>query len=247
MELGYKGKTAFVTGAGSPIGFGRQICLTLAGEGCNIAAADVNIEGVRETAALCKALGVEAEAYEVDVTKRTTVDTAVAAAMAKFGRIDLLVNNAGATAEQNRPFIEMEKERNWDFDINVNLYGQMNMAQEIAKCMVKDGKGGKIINFAGGRGLPGLASYGAAKGGVIEFSMSLALELAPAGVSVNVFQPGLARTGLTKTQSEEFMNMITENMTVQKRLNTPEDVANIIAFMGSDKNNYMSGVVINLG
>ena len=245
MDLGYKGKTAFVTGAGSAIGFGRQICLTLAAEGCNIAAADLNFEGTQETVALCKELGVDAEAYKIDVTNRETVDAAVDAAVEKFGRIDVLINNAGA-GSGFRPFVEMDKEKHWDFDIQVNLYGQMNMAQAIARKMIADGKGGKIINFAGGRGVGCLATYGAAKGAVVDLTISLAKELAEFGISVNVFQPGLARTGLTKVQTEEELQMCAEMTTIQKRLNTTEDVANLITFLASEKNDYMTAQVIGL-
>ena len=244
MDLGYKGKVAFVTGCGSPTGFGRRICTLLAEEGCNIIGCDVETETTEETIRLVKEFGVEGLALVFDVRDRTAVDAAVKKAIDKFGKIDILVNNAGASWSHASNFVDMTKEMLY-FDIEVNLLGQMNVAQAILPYMIEK-KFGRIINFLGGRGVPGLSAYGAAKGGVKEWSNSLAVEVAQYNVYVNTFAPGLAYTGLTKGASEGFMQHVT-NMTKQKRLCTAEDVAPIIAFMASDKNSYMTGGHISIG
>ena len=129
MDLQLKDKVALVTGAGSQIGYGKAICLTLAEEGCNIIAVDIDLKGARQTAAEVEDLGPRALAIKVDVTKTAEVDAMVAKAIEKYGKIDILVNNAGASSEL-RPFIEMTEE-DWQFDISVNLIGQMRVARAI--------------------------------------------------------------------------------------------------------------------
>ena len=244
MDLGYKGKVAIVTGCGSPTGFGRRICTLLAEEGCTIVGCDIDLAITEETIKLVKAFGVDALALAFDVRDRPAVDDAVKKSIEKFGKIDILINNAGASQSHSTPFAEMTKEQ-WYFDIEVNLVGQMNLAQAVLPHMIER-KFGRIVNFLGGRGVPGLSTYGASKGGVKEWSNSLAVEVAQYNVYVNTFAPGLAYTGLTKGASEGFMQHVT-NMTKQKRLCTPEDVAPIIAFMASDKNAYMTGGHISIG
>ena len=134
MDLGLKDKTALVTGTGSQIGYGKGIAVTLAGEGCNIISADIDLEGARQTARKVEALGCEALALKVDVANRGQVDAMVKAAIDRFGQIDILVNNAGSSS-QLRPFVEMTK-ADWDLDINVNLVGQMNVAQAVLPHMI---------------------------------------------------------------------------------------------------------------
>ena len=243
MDLGLKDKVAFVTGCGSQIGFGRRICTLLAEEGCKIAGADVDAKGAEDTIDQVKKLGVDAIAMSFDVRDREGVDTAVKKTIDKFGKIDILINCAGASKTHDTQFMDMPKEQ-WYFDIEVNLVGQMNVAQSVLPYMVER-KIGKIINFSGGRGIPGLSTYGAAKGGVIEWSNSLAAEVARFNIQVNIFGPGLSPTGLTKGQSEELTKMVT-NATKQKRLCNTDDVANIVVFLASDRNSYMTGGFIQL-
>jgi len=242
MDLGYKEKVAFVTGCGSPIGFGRKICTVLAEEGCNIAGCDVVLSDAEETVRLVEELGVEGMALAFDVRDRAAVDAAVKKAAEKFGKIDVLINCAGASFTQNTQFIDMTKEQ-WYFDLEVNLVGQMNVAQSVLPYMIEM-KSGRIVNFSGGRGIPGLSTYGAAKGGVMEWSVALAAEVAPFNIYVNTFIPGLSRTGLVKGQAVEFLEHEI-NRTKQKRLCTPEDVANIVVFLASEKNSYMTGEFVS--
>jgi NAD(P)-dependent dehydrogenase (short-subunit alcohol dehydrogenase family) len=243
MDLGLKGKTALVTGTGSQIGYGKGIAMTLAGEGCNIISADVDFEGAKQTADKVEAMGCEALAVKVDVANRDQVDAMVNAAIDRFGQIHILVNNAG-TSSQLRPFVEMTK-ADWDLDISVNLVGQMNVAQAVLPHMISR-KYGRIINFSGGRGIPNISIYGAAKAGVMAFTESLAREVAAHGVIVNGIGPGLGETGLVKKAPTAFLEENRQRSAL-KRLCTPEDVGPAVAFLASDVCSYMVGQFIHLG
>jgi NAD(P)-dependent dehydrogenase (short-subunit alcohol dehydrogenase family) len=242
MDLGLKGKTALVTGTGSQIGYGKGIAMVLAGEGCNIISADVDFEGAKQTADKVEALRCEALAVKVDVADRDQVDAMVNAAVDRFGQIDILVNNAG-TSSQLRPFVEMTK-ADWDLDINVNLVGQMNVAQAVLPHMISR-KYGRIINFSGGRGIPNISIYGAAKAGVMAFTEALAREVAAHGVIVNGIGPGLGETGLVKKAPTAFLEENRQRSAL-KRLCTPEDVGPAVAFLASDVCSYMVGQFIHL-
>ena len=242
MDLGLKGKVALVTGTGSQIGYGKGIALTLAGEGCDIISADIDLEGARQTAKELKDLGCQSLAVKVDISKRDEVDKMVESALEKFGKIDILVNNAG-TSSLLKPFVEMTRE-DWDIDIGVNLYGQMNVAQAVLPHMISRGYG-RIINFSGGRGIPNISIYGAAKAGVMAFTEALAREVAQHGIIVNGIGPGLGETGLVHNAPAEFLEM-NRQMSALKRLCTPEDVGPAVAFLASDLCSYMVGQFIHL-
>lgn len=243
MDLKLKDKVALVTGAGSQIGYGRAICLTLAEEGCHIIAADIILEGAKKTAAQVEALGRQALAVKVDVTKQTEVDVMVGKAIKKFGRIDILVNNAGASSEL-RPFMEMTEE-DWQFDIGVNLLGQMRVTRAVLPHMLAR-KYGRIINTSGGQGFPLISIYGAAKGGVVQFTKALAREVGDKGIFVNAVGPGLGKTGLVWRAPKEMLEGEKE-ASLLKRLCKPADVAPVVAFLASDKCSYMMGQLIQLG
>ena len=167
----------------------------------------------------------------------------VKAAVERFGRIDILVNNAGASSP-DKPFMQKTK-ADWDLDIGVNLYGQMNVAQAVIPYMAAKGYG-RIVNTSGGQGIPTISTYGAAKAGVEAFTHSLALEVAPLGIVVNGVSPGLGDTGLIVTTTEEHKEGF-RRMSALKRLCTPEDVAPAVAFLASDVCSYMVGQWIRLG
>jgi 3-oxoacyl-[acyl-carrier protein] reductase len=242
MDLRLKGKVALITGAGSQIGYGKSIALTLAREGCAVAAADIDIEGALKTAAAVEKLGCETIAIKVDVAKRPEVDEMVKLALEKFGRIDILVNNAG-TSSRLKPFVEMTQS-DFDLDIGVNLVGQLNVAQAVLPGMLAR-KYGRIINVSGGQGIPNISIYGAAKAGVEAFTHSLAMEVGLSGIIVNGVGPGLGRTGLTAYAPNEFLDAHAKN-TALGRLCTPEDVAPVVAFLASDVCSYMAGQFITL-
>ncbi len=242
MDLYLKDKVALVTGAGSQIGYGQRIATLLAEEGCDVAAADINLAGARQTAAAIKKLGRRGLAVRVDVTRQAEVDAMVAAMIKEFGRIDILVNNAGATS-QLRPFLEMTDE-DWEFDIGVNLLGQMRVARAVLPHMIARHYG-RIINTSGGQGIPSISIYGAAKAGVVMFTQALAREVAAQGVIVNAVGPGLGKTGLVWRAPQSMLEGERERSQL-KRLCTPEDVAPVVAFLASDRCSYMVGQVIQL-
>jgi NAD(P)-dependent dehydrogenase (short-subunit alcohol dehydrogenase family) len=243
MDLKLKDKVALVTGAGSQIGYGRGIARTLAEEGCKLVISDIKTEGLQKTAEELEAMGASVLAVKADNTNRAEVDDMVKKAIDRFGQIDVLVNNAGASGPF-KMFVEMTTQ-DWSFDINVNLYGQMNVAQAVLPYMLER-KYGRIINFAGGQGIPGLSTYGAAKAGVIMFSQSLAKEVAPHGIVVNILGPGLGMTGLVEhTASAEFLEGETKRSSL-KRLCTPEDVGPAVAFLASDRCSYLNGQLFSL-
>jgi NAD(P)-dependent dehydrogenase (short-subunit alcohol dehydrogenase family) len=233
MDLNLKGKVAIVTGAGSQIGFGKAIALTLAREGCDIVAADLDLEGAKKTAAEVEALGRKAVALKMDITKAAEVNGMVKTVLDKFGKIDILINNAGATVEP-KPLVEKTQEE-MDFDINVNLWGPLNCTKAVIGHMISR-KSGKIVSISSAVGVGGLANtsvYTAAKGGVITFTRALATEVAHLGINVNSVAPGLARTNFVSNAPEEFIKSV-ESQVWLKRLTEPQDIANAVAFLASD-------------
>jgi 3-oxoacyl-[acyl-carrier protein] reductase len=243
MDLLLKDKVALVTGAGSQIGYGKAICLTLAEEGCDVVCADIDINGARQIAADVEALGRRALAVKADVTQQAQVDVMVLKAIKEFGKIDILVNNAGASS-QLRPFIEMTEE-DWDFDIQTNLVGQMRVARAVLPHMISR-KYGRIVNTSGGQGIPDISIYGAAKGGVVQFTRALAREVAQYGIIVNAVGPGLGRTGLVYRAPKSMLEG-EKKASLLHRLCEPSDVAPVVAFLASDKCSYMLGQLIQLG
>jgi 3-oxoacyl-[acyl-carrier protein] reductase len=241
MDLRLKDKVALVTGAGQT-GYGRSIAITLALEGCNVVAAGIHDESSKMTAEEIQKMGLQAMAVTFDVTKRDEVDGAVRSILDKFGRIDILVNNAGASSRQKQ-FMEMQQS-DWEIDIGVNLIGQMNVAQAVLPSMLAR-KYGRIINTSGGKGIPGISVYGAAKAGIEAFTHALAMEVGRSGVIVNGVGPGLGKTGLTTDAPDEFLNAYSRS-TALNRLCTPEDVAPVVAFLASDVCSYMAGQFITL-
>ena len=243
MDLGLKGRVAFVTGCGGKLGFGRAICLQLAEEGCKVIGAGRSLEGVAETVRLVEEKGGAGLATVCDVRFPEQVEAAVKQGIDQFGRIDIVINNAGASSSHFTNFIDMTQDE-IKFDVDVNLYGQMNVVKAILPYMMEH-KYGRIVNFAGGRGIPGISVYGAAKSAVIDWTAALASEVAPFGIYANTFGPGLSRTGLVQGAPEAFLQAVTQT-TRQKRLCTPEDVSNLVVFLASERNSYMTGEFIHI-
>jgi NAD(P)-dependent dehydrogenase (short-subunit alcohol dehydrogenase family) len=236
MDLKLKDKVALVTGTGSQIGYGKGIALALAQEGCDIISADIDLKGARQTAAEVEALGRKALALKVDVTNRAEVDDMVKKGLEKFGGIDILINNAGVSSKW-KPFVEMTR-KDWDYDIGVNLYGQMNVAQAILPHMISR-KSGRIINTSGGQGIPGISLYGASKGAVVQWTRALVREVAHYGIIVSVYSPGLGATGLTANDPREMESLA--KASPLGRLCTPADVGPLVAFLASELSDYFVG------
>jgi NAD(P)-dependent dehydrogenase (short-subunit alcohol dehydrogenase family) len=233
MDLGLKGKIALVTGAGSQIGFGKAIVLTLAKDGCDIIVNDINLKGANQTVADVEKLGRKAIAIKADVTKSIEVKEMVKSIHDRFGRIDILVNNAGGCTPP-KPFMQTTEEE-WEFDINVNLRGVLNCTRAVLTGMIER-KYGKIVNLISGAGINGgmlTAVYSAAKGGILAFSMAIAKEVAPLGINVNCVSPGPAITGFAKNAPPGMLENFAKSVPIG-RLTEPQDVANSVAFLASD-------------
>ena len=166
----------------------------------------------------------------------------VDAAIGAFGKIDILVNNAGSSSKL-QPFVKMTPE-DWQYDIEVNLIGQMNVAHAVLPHMIAR-KYGRIVNTSGGQGIPNISTYGAAKAGVVMWTQALAREVASQGVIVNAVGPGLAATGLIHGAPREFLESERQRSQL-KRLCTPDDVAPVVAFLVSDRCSYMLGQLVSL-
>jgi len=265
-----KGKVAIVTGAGRKLGIGRAIALRLAREGADVAVADIcrefeefpdyglgQWEGLKSTAEEVSALGVRGLPLKVDVTDSQQVDEMVAQTMDAFGRIDILVNNAGGVVGP-MAVLWME-EAAWNKTLAINATGTFLCSQRVARTMIARREGGKIINIASilakGR-RPALAAYCAAKAGVVAFTRVLALELAAAGIQVNAVCPGVVDTDLERWGWEleaKFRGVPYDQVSSEKieeiplgRLEQPDDVANLVAFLASSQSDYMTGQAINV-
>jgi 3-oxoacyl-[acyl-carrier protein] reductase len=244
MDLGLKGKTALVTGAGSQIGFGRAISLTLAKEGCDIAVNDINLEDAKKTAAEVKALGRKAIAVKADVTKKAEVQEMVKKALAEFGKIDILVNNAGGMNPQG-PFLD-QKEEIWNKDFNLDVKGPMFCAQAVLPGMIEQ-KYGKIINISSSvpkMAFPGVSTYAMSKAAIYIFTRGLAKSVIADGITVNSVAPGWSITNFDKTAPpDELIKKFTPHTPIG-RGTTTQDVANMVTFLASDISGDVVGQVI---
>jgi 3-oxoacyl-[acyl-carrier protein] reductase len=241
MDLGLNGKVALVTGAGSQRGFGKEIALTLAKEGCNVVVADIDMNGAKQTASEIESLGHQSIAVKADITKSSEVNEMVQSAIAKFGRIDILVNNAGGIFTL-KLFTE-KTEAECDADINLNFKGMMNCTRAVLNQMIAN-KGGKIINIASvgaSKGICHTAVYNSAKAGVVGFTKSIAAEVAPLGVIVNTISPGLGLTNFgCGPLSDEMVGQVVSR-TPGRRTTAPHDIASVVAFLASDLSNNIVG------
>lgn len=238
------GKHAIVTGAGS--GIGRAVALGFAREGAGVVAADVDPARAQETARSIGEAGGQALAVQVDVSDRASVEALVTAAISRFGRIDVLFNNAGVSSRA--PFLELT-EAEWDRVLGTNLKGQFLVGQAVAKHMAQQG-GGSIINtssqLAEGAANPRSAHYLASKGGSRMLTRGMAVDLAPDNVRVNALAPGVTVTNLTRQRLEddaEWRRVALERIPAG-RLGEPDDLVGACIFMASDESRYMTGATL---
>jgi 3-oxoacyl-[acyl-carrier protein] reductase len=242
MDL-LKGKTAVITGAAR--GIGRQIALSYAGEGANVAFTDLSQDdNMKSLEAELKALGVEAKGYASDASNYQQTDDVVNQVVTDFGRIDILVNNAGIT--RDTLLMRMDEET-WDLVIKVNLKSVFNFTKAAQKVMLKQRRG-SIINMSsvvGVSGNAGQANYSASKAGIIGFTKSVAKELGSRGIRCNAIAPGFIITEMTAKLPEEVRQEWIKGIPL-RRGGTPEDVANVCLFLGSELSSYVSGQVINV-
>jgi 2-hydroxycyclohexanecarboxyl-CoA dehydrogenase len=231
-------KIAIVTGAGQ--GIGRAIAEKLAAEGATVVVSDVNEATATETAGAVGGVAVPA-----DVTDPTSVTAMVTRARERFGRIDVLVNNAGW--DKAGPFVDSDP-ADWDRLIAINLYGVLHTSKAVLPLMAAQG-GGTVVNIAsdaGRVGSSGEAVYSAAKGGVIAFTKSTAREMARAQVNVNCVCPGPADTALFASFAGPKLREALVKAIPFRRLAEPADVANAVAFLASDEAAYITGQTVSV-
>jgi 3-oxoacyl-[acyl-carrier protein] reductase len=235
-------RVAFITGAGA--GIGRTIARLFAEEGADIAAVDINGPAAEATAALVRALGRHAEAIRADVASLREVEAAARQAFAAFGRVDVLVNNAGITRDATIP--EMSEEE-WDSVIDVHLKGAFLCTRAIAPRM-RDARRGAIVNMSsvsGKIGNIGQANYSSAKAGMVALTKVTSREFAPYGVRANAIQPGLISTPPTLERGEEKLREGAAG-TPLGRIGTPDEVASVALFLASDMASFVTGAIIEV-
>ena len=237
-----EGKVALVTGAGR--GIGKAIALRYAQEGANVAFTDLVInEAVEETVKEIEALGVKVKAYASNAANFDETHEVVKQIVEDFGRIDVLVNNAGITKDG---LMMRMSEAQWDAVINVNLKSAFNYIHAVTPVMAKQ-RGGSIINMSsvvGVSGNAGQCNYSASKAGMIGLAKSIAKEMGPRGIRANCIAPGFIITEMTNQLSQEIKDQWAQQIPM-RRGGTPEDVANVALFLASDLSSYVSGQTIH--
>jgi 3-oxoacyl-[acyl-carrier protein] reductase len=241
-----QGKVAIVTGSGS--GIGRATAMRLANEGATVIVCDMNQAGVDETVRLvndqvlsCGVVG--------NVASRTDAQRMVGVALEKYGRLDILINNAGITRDAltvrlKDGDIKMMSDEQWDDVLTVNLKGAWLMAQLAAVPMMKQ-NAGRVVNTASiaANGNVGQANYAASKAGIIGLTRTLALEWARFNIAVNCVAPGAVSTPMTASMPEKVRTAVIERIPL-KRMAEPEEIAAVHAFLASDDASYLTGQVI---
>lgn len=230
------GKVAVVTGARR--GMGRAHALALAVQGATVVVTDIEKAACDPVVAEIAAAGGTASCYKLDVANVTEINEVFDAIVAEYGRVDILINNAGIYTSV--PALEMTEEQ-WNTMLNINLRGQFFCAQRAAKEMQKHGWG-RIINIGSiasggvGVGIAQSSHYTATKGGVIGMTESLAVEWAPLGITVNVVAPGVIDTPMVDASASTFLSGVP-----LKRMGKPEEVASLVAFLASESSSYITG------
>jgi len=267
------GKVALVTGAATKRGMGHSVALELARGGADVAVVDKyeappspfrgdeGWRGLKEVVEEVVFLGRKGFATVADVSVSQQVDEAVKKVLAKFGKIDILVNCVGTGGKRDTPVIECSDE-DWQVPLSVNLNGSFYTSRAVARDMVKRGQGGKIVHISsmlGKIGRPGMSAYAASKHGIIGLVQCLALELAPHKINVNCICPGWVMTnnrdGYLKEQAQVLGISVDEvadrrNQALSAsiplgRCATAKDMADLILFLVSSQSDYMTGQAIN--
>jgi 3-oxoacyl-[acyl-carrier protein] reductase len=235
-------KVSLITGAAQ--GIGLATALKFAKEGAIVIVCDVKQIAVDEAVKKCRDIGAQALGFVVDVTQRDMVDATVKAVLDTYGRIDVLVNNAGITQDARLQKMTLEQ---FDRVIDVNLRGVFHCAQAVTETMVAQGNG-VILNASSVVGIYGnfgQTNYAATKFGVIGFTKTWSRELGPKGIRVNAVAPGFIATPILSTIPEKVIDEMMDRVPL-KRLGQPEDIANVYAFLASDEASYINGTVIEV-
>ena len=247
--MNLKGKVALVTGAAR--GIGAAIAKKLAENGADVAICDLKAEWCDETVKALEACGVKAKGYGVNVAVSAEVDACVKAVIADFGKIDIMVNNAGITKDG---LLMRMSDDDWDAVINVNLKGTFLFTRAVSRPMMKnkdaDGNqlGGSIINIAsvvGIMGNAGQANYTASKGGVIALTKTTAKELGSRNIRCNAVAPGFIESKMTEGLSDEIKKSCMDSIPL-KRFGKVDDIAKAVAWLVSDDASYITGQIISV-
>lgn len=237
-----KDKVAIITGAGR--GIGAATAKKFAQEGSKVVVADLNQEDIDKTVAEINANGSEAIGMNVSVTDREQIEQMIQATVEKFGKLDIVVNNAGITADSQ--LLKMTEDQ-WDKVIDVNLKGVFNVSQAAAQYM-KEHQGGVILNASSVVGLYGnfgQTNYAATKWGVIGMTKTWAKELGKYNIRVNAVAPGFILTPMTEKMPDKVLDMMKDKAPL-KSLGYPEDIANAYAFLASDEARFITGTVLSV-
>jgi 3-oxoacyl-[acyl-carrier protein] reductase len=239
VKLDLSGRVAIVTGASR--GIGRAVARTLASAGASVVAA-ARGENAAEVVNEITAAGGKAIAVSLDVTDEASIAAAVARASSEFGKVDILINNAGIT--RDTLMLRMKRD-DWDAVIATNLTGAFSCTQAVLKGMIKQ-RYGRIVTISsvvGQSGNAGQANYAASKAGLIGFSKALAREVASRNITVNVVAPGLIDTDMTRAITEAAQTDWAASIPLG-RLGTPDDIAAAVCFLASDAASYITGHVL---
>ena len=259
MDLKLRDKVALVTGAGSQIGFGKEIAFLLAKEGCQaVAVTDVNLDDVVKTAEAITMAGTKSVPIKADITNRDEVGAMVKKVVDDFGRIDILCNVAGAILHKDNTPIEDQREDVWDRQIRLNLFGTMLVTQAVIPLM-RVNKHGVVVNIGSGsthQYTMGVGTYAISKAAIDVFTKQLAMAEAKNGIRVNCVAPGPAPTNFGAAlregmppQSEEQLKARREAMARTMplgRIGTAADIAYATAFLASDLASYVTGQVFHV-
>lgn len=247
MDLGLKGQVALITGAAR--GIGRAEAEALAAEGAHIALNDIDGAAATRTAKeIADAYGVEAAPFEADVTQEDAVRFMVEAIMARFGRIDILINNAGVAGKYLGHRIEDLSPEHWDTMFATHTRSTYLCCHFVVPHM-KDAGYGRIINTSSqnytGGGRPSVSNYAAAKAAIAGFTRTIAREIAAYGATANAIAPGYVETDLIATYSAHNLNVMrTQNP--MKRLCRPDEVASLVAFLCSKQAAFINGAIVQI-
>jgi len=238
-----QGKVVLVTGAAR--GIGRSVAIGCANAGADVAFTDIaRDDNFTSLETELKNIGIKAIGYVSNAADFNSSSQMVDEVVNDFGKIDVLVNNAGITRDT---LLMRMSEEQWDLVININLKSVFNLTKAVQKTMLKQ-RSGSIINMSsvvGVSGNAGQANYSASKAGIIGFTKSIARELGPRNIRCNAIAPGFIETEMTKAIPEEARKEWAEKIPL-KRAGQPEDIANLVVFLGSDMSSYISGQVINV-
>jgi len=236
-----KDLSVVVTGSGR--GIGRSIALRCADEGGRLVLNDIDEENLARVKRTLESRGTKVMAFKADISVRSEAKRLILSAVEGFGRIDVLVNNAGIT--RNSPFLDLTEE-DWDVVMKVNLKGAFNCAQAAARYMV-DQKSGRIINISSRSylGARQMANYAASKAGILGLTRCMAIELGPYGITVNAIAPGLIDTEPVKEMYEGFVEERIKSTPVG-RIGVPEDIAAAVVFLASPEASYVTGETMHV-